>query len=146
MTSLKGDQQEAFAKDSHLVQQAWEDYFKAHSPTSIMRAHGIWSFLGHDHICWPSWLQMFWNPRELDQVRRLTGHKWYVEGSTEGPAVFLNCIANGITQSHGPGRHSPLRCYFASMTFCPWCGKEGQNKGTIVNHLQAMHYRLGLVC
>ena len=32
MASLKGDWWEAFAKNSHLVQQAREDYFKAHHP------------------------------------------------------------------------------------------------------------------
>ena len=37
-------------------------------------------------------------------------------------------------------------CCFSSITHCPWCGKEGQNEGTVVNHLQMMHYRLGLVC
>ena len=35
---------------------------------------------------------------------------------------------------------------FAGVTFCPWYGREGQNEGTMVNHLQIMHYRLGLVC
>ena len=45
------------------------------------------------------------------------------------------------------GIHYPdALCHFSSMTHCPWCGKEGQNKGTVVNHLQTVHYRLGLVC
>ena len=45
------------------------------------------------------------------------------------------------------GIHNPdaLLC-FTSMTFCPWCRKEGQNEGTIVNHLWMTHYKLGLVC
>ena len=45
------------------------------------------------------------------------------------------------------GIHDPdaLHC-FSGITHCPWCGKEGQNKGTMVNHLQMIHYRLGLVC
>ena len=34
---------------------------------------------------------------------------------------------------------------FTSITFCPWCRKEGQNEGTIVNHLWTTHYKLGLV-
>ena len=38
-----------------------------------------------------------------------------------------------------------LHC-FSGITHCPRCGKEGQNKGTMVNHLQMVHYRLGLVC
>ena len=35
---------------------------------------------------------------------------------------------------------------FSGVTHCPWCGKEGQNEGTVVNHLWMVHYRLGLVC
>ena len=38
-----------------------------------------------------------------------------------------------------------LHC-FSGVTPCPWCGKEGQNEGTMVNHLWTVHYRLGLVC
>ena len=26
-------------------------------------------------------------------------------------------------------------CHFSGITYCPWCGKEGQNEGTVVNHL-----------
>ena len=37
-------------------------------------------------------------------------------------------------------------CCFSSVTYYPGCRKEGQNKGTVVNHLQTTHYRLGLVC
>ena len=35
---------------------------------------------------------------------------------------------------------------FARSTFCPVCGMEGQNEGTVVNHMQTMHYKPGLVC
>ena len=37
-------------------------------------------------------------------------------------------------------------CHFNGMTHYPWCGKEGQHEGTVVNHLQTVYYRLGLVC
>ena len=44
------------------------------------------------------------------------------------------------------GIHDPdTLCHFSGITHCPWCGKEGQNEGTMVNHLQTVHYRLGLV-
>ena len=44
------------------------------------------------------------------------------------------------------GIHDPdALCHFNGMTYCPWCRKEGQNEGTIVNHLWTMHYRLSLV-
>ena len=45
------------------------------------------------------------------------------------------------------GIHDPDALHhFNGLTHCPWCGKEGQNKGTVVNHLQMVHYRPGLVC
>ena len=31
-----------------------------------------------------------------------------------------------------------LHC-FSGVTHCPWCGKEGQNEGTMVNHLWTVH-------
>ena len=45
------------------------------------------------------------------------------------------------------GIHDPDALqHFTGFTYCPWCGKEGQNEGMVVNHLQTVHYRLGLVC
>ena len=45
------------------------------------------------------------------------------------------------------GIHVPdALCHFNGLAHCPWCGKEGQNKGKVVNHLWTVHYRLGLVC
>ena len=53
-----------------------------------------------------------------------------------------------FTQHHGTGRNSfirgpPLR---HGLSYCPRCGKEGQNEGTMVNHLHTIHYCLGLAC
>ena len=36
--------------------------------------------------------------------------------------------------------------HYTGYTYCPLCGKERQNEGTVVNHLRTTHYRLGLVC
>ena len=45
------------------------------------------------------------------------------------------------------GIHHPNALYhFNGVTHCLWCGKEGQNEGTVVNHWRMVHYRLGLVC
>ena len=45
------------------------------------------------------------------------------------------------------GIHDPdALCQFSGVTYCPWCGKEGQNERMVVNHLQTTHYWLGLVC
>ena len=45
------------------------------------------------------------------------------------------------------GIHSPEALkYQSGLSFCPWCRKEGQNEGTMVNHLCTGHYCLRLVC
>ena len=45
------------------------------------------------------------------------------------------------------GIHSPKALkWWNGLSFCPWCGKEGQNEGTVVNHLRTSHYHLGLIC
>ena len=36
--------------------------------------------------------------------------------------------------------------HYAGYTYCPWCRKEGQNEGMVVNHLRTTPYRLDLVC
>ena len=48
----------------------------------------------------------------------------------------------GLLDIHNP---DALQC-FASFTYCPWCGKKGQSKGMVVNHLRITHYKLCLVC
>ena len=45
------------------------------------------------------------------------------------------------------GIHDPdALCHINGLTHCLWCGKEGQNEGTVVTHPWMVHYRLGLVC
>ena len=44
------------------------------------------------------------------------------------------------------GIHLPKALQWQSGLTCLWCGKEGQNEGMVVNHLQTMHYHLGLIC
>ena len=45
------------------------------------------------------------------------------------------------------GIHNPDALqHFAGYTYYPWCSKDGQNEGTIVNHLRTVHYKLGLIC
>ena len=56
--------------------------------------------------------------------------------TTESPKVM------GLMGIHDPDALP----HVAGFTYCPWCGKEGQNKGMVVNHLRTTHYKLGLVC
>ena len=45
------------------------------------------------------------------------------------------------------GIHSPeVLKWQNGLSFCSWCGKEGQNEGSLVNHLRTSHYHLGLIC
>ena len=56
------------------------------------------------------------------------------------------CILLNHLRSWDWGIYSPKAlCRQAGLTFCLWCGKEGQNEGTVVNHLWMSHYHLGLV-
>ena len=48
----------------------------------------------------------------------------------------------GLVSIHDPN----ALCHFSGMTHCPRCGKEAQNEGTVINHLQMVYYRLSLVC
>ena len=45
------------------------------------------------------------------------------------------------------GVHSPEVLHQqGGCSFCPWHEKEGQNEGTVMNHMRTVHYHLGLVC
>ena len=50
----------------------------------------------------------------------------HVVAPSESPKVM------GLVGIHDPDALH----HFNGMTHCPWCGKEGKNKGTVVNHLQ----------
>ena len=88
-------------------------------------------------------IQASWTgPKELKQVnyalRSLPkGLKFlHVVPPSESPKIM------GLVGIHD----SDALHHFGSVTYCPWCGQEGQNEGTMVNHLWTVHYRLGLVC
>ena len=88
-------------------------------------------------------IQLSWTgPEELKQAN-------YALWSLPKGLRFLRAVPTmespkvmGLMGIHDP---NALQCY-AGYTYCPWCGKKGQNEGTVVNHLRTTHYRLGLVC
>ena len=49
----------------------------------------------------------------------------HVVPPSESPKVM------GLVGIHDPN----TLCCFSGVTYCPWCRKEGQNEGTVVNHL-----------
>ena len=141
---------EAFSWDSDLVKEARKEFFLKHSYSFIME--GIHNFL-----------EVF---RQMATSAKLLGTSIYeIKASWTGPdeprqanyalRSLPKCckFLHAVPPSESPkviglvGIHDPdALCHFSSITHCPWCGKEGQNEGTVVNHLQMVHYRLGLVC
>ena len=88
-------------------------------------------------------IQSSWTgPKELKQVN------YALQSLTKGLKFLQVVPPSGSPKVMGlMGIHDPeTLCCFGSITYCPWCRKKGQNKGTVVNHLQTIHYRLGLVC
>ena len=147
---LKQSHSEAFSWDTSPVKEARKEYFKRHSLTFTMDGTCDLSEVFR-HMAESVKLlglaiyeiQEVWKgPDELQQanyaLRSLTkGLKffWAVPPS-ESPKVM------GLVGIHNPDTLH----HFNGLTHCPWCGKEGQNEGTVVNHLWTVHYRLGLVC
>ena len=141
---------EAFSQDTSQVRETREEYFKRHSPNSLWRTPVTYQ---PSSGAWPRPLSYLAQPfMKLRRCRRgqmscgkLTMH-W-------GPCWRA---WNSLEQyPHlSPQRLWAWQAYMTWMhctTSMGWPtalggGKEGQNKGTIVSHLQTVHYRLGLMC
>ena len=66
----------------------------------------------------------------------------------KGLKFFRAVSSIQVPKGNGVEGHTQFRCT-TSLQWAdplPWCGKEGQNEGTIVNHLWTVHYKLGLIC
>ena len=84
---------------------------------------------------WTGWCELEYTNYALKTL--LKGLKFFcLVSPSESPKVM------GLNSIHHP---NALTC-FNGVTNCLWCGKEGQNEGMVVNHLQMMLYKLGLVC
>ena len=150
LTSMKSDHVDAFSRDSDSMKEARAHYFTTHS----------WDWT---HSNMEDLSNIF---KELAQEAGLLGESIFkIQWSWEGPEHLKQ--ANYIFQSQPKGlkflravsaKESPkvmgleeihdseaLR-HFTGYTYCPWCGKKGQNEGTVVNHLRMVHYKLGLIC
>ena len=141
---------EVFSWDSDLVKEARKEYFSKHSYTFVTEGtHNL--------------SEVF---RQMATSADLLGTSIYeIQASWTGldelrQAIYaLRSLPKGLKFLHVvPPSESPkvmglvgihnldtLHC-FNNMTHCPWCGKEGQNEGTVVNNLWTVYYRLGLVC
>ena len=149
-SSLKPSQADAFCWDSELMKEARTCYFATH----------LWDWM-HDNMADLS--NVF---RELAQGTGLLGksiheiqvswtglphlrHANFVLQSLPKGLKFLRAVsAKESPKVMGlEGIHDPNALWhLARYTYCPWCRKDGQIEGTIVNHLRTIHYKLGLVC
>ena len=148
--SLKPSHADTFLRYSDMVVEARLLFFSKHSYN--FNQDGNWDlskvfkkfaeeagFLGTSiykiQACWTG-------PEELKQAN-------YTLQSLPKSLKFLRVVPTmeslkvmGLMGIHDPDALQ----HFAGFTYCPWCGKEGQNKGMVVNHLRTTHYKLGLVC
>ena len=147
---LRGTHQEAVCKDLDLIQHIRWTYFRAHSLVFHEEVtHDLANVFG-----------------EMAKMVGLMGTKihpvqdqWqgkkelYVanhaaKGSAKNLHYFWVVLPVESSKIMGLKRiHSPEALkHKAGLSFCPWCGKEGQNEGTMVNHPFTGRYHLGLVC
>ena len=148
--SLKPSHADTFNRDSSPMKEARSHYFATHPWDWV---HGNTEDLS----------DIF---RELAQGAGLLGESIHeIRRSWDGPEELkhANCVLQSlpkglkflrvVSTKESPkvmglkGIHDPdALWHFASYTYCPWCRKDGQNEGTIVNHLRTVYYRLGLIC
>ena len=149
-TTLKPSCTEAFLWDSSIVNDARTCFFSKHSYdfvndgtrdlSSVFKGQAKSASLLGEAIYE---IQLSWTgPKELKQAN-------YALQSLPKGLRFLRAVPASespkVMGLMGIHDHDALQCY-AGYTYCPWCRKEGQNEGTVVNHLRTTHYRLGLVC
>ena len=150
LMGLKEAHWEAFCQDTDLVQTARQMYFEVH--------HSSFNQEGSHNLS-----SLFW---ELITSTDLLGSEIYkiqevwtwqkdlryahcaMWSSSKGLPFFH--LASPLESPKVMGlkgiHHPNALCHHAGLSYCPWCGKEGQNEGIVLNHLQTVHYRLGLVC
>ena len=148
--TLKPSHGKAFSQDSDMVKEDRREFYLKHSyDFTTDGAHNLSRIFRHlavnadllDTSIYK--IQSSWTgPEDLKQAN-------YALQSLPKGMKFLRVV----TPSESPkvmglmGIQNPdALCCFGSVTYCPWCRKEGQNKGTMVNHLWTIQYRLGLVC
>ena len=149
-SSLKPSCMDAFSRDSGPMKEARSCYFATHP----------WDWV---HGNTDDLFDIF---RELAQVAGLLGESIHeIQLSWNGPEELkhtnyvLQSLPKGlkflrmVSAKESPkvmglkGIHNPNALWhFAGYTYCLWCGKDGKDKGTVVNHLRTVHHRLGLMC
>ena len=141
---------EAFSQDSSLVREMREEYFRRHCPNfNTENTHDL--------------SDVFWCMTRTAELVGSTIYEikevWTGPDELQQANYVLRTLLKGLTflrvvpQLESPkvmglmGIHDPdALCHFNRVTHCPWSRKEVQNEGTVVNHFQTVHDRLGLMC
>ena len=150
LTSMRSKHVDAFSWDSDLVKEARAHYFTTHSWDWI---HGntedlsdIFKGLAQEAgLLGESIFKIQWSWKGLEHLRQAN----YIFQTQPKGLKFLRAVsAKESPKEMGlKGIHDPKALWhFSGFTYCPWCGKRGQNEGTIINHLRTVHYKLGLIC
>ena len=136
--ALKPSCVKAFSQDSDLVKEAREAFFSKHSYNFIDDGtHNL------SKIFW----QMATNVELLGTLIHKFHTSWMGPEELKQANYALRALPKGlkflcaVPPSESPkvmglmGIHDPdALCHFCGITHCPWCGKEGQNEGTMVNY------------
>ena len=145
----EGHPSEAFHKDLDLVRCIRQTYFRAHM---LVFHKKVTHDLANIFWRWQKW-QASWalNPPSSGSVvgqKELHMANHAAKGSAKNLHYFWVVSPIKSPKIMGlKGIHSPdARKCQTGLSFCPWCRKEGQNEGAMVNHLCTGHYCLGLVC
>ena len=141
---------EAFLRDSSIVKEARSCFFSNHSYDFVHDGTHDLSDVFKELAKSASLLgeaiyeiQLSWTrPEELKQANY---ELWSLSKGLRFLRVVPASESPKVMGLMGIHDLDALQCY-TGYTYCPWCGKEGQNEGTMVNHLRTTHYRLGLVC
>ena len=147
---LKENCHKAFCQDSNLVQVTRWRYFEAHHPTFDQEGSHNLSCLCQETVACTDLLDSkIYKIQEVwTRWRDLHCANDVLKSSPKGLQFFhpMSPSELPMVMSLKGIHHTEALCHCMGLSYCPWCRKEGQNKGTIVNHLQTMHYKLGLVC
>ena len=130
---------EAFNRDSSLVREMREEYFRRHCPNfnteNIHDLSDVFQHMAETTQLLGSTIyeikEVWPGPDELQQAN-------YALRTLPKGLKFLRAISPLQSQKVMclMGIHDlDTLCHFNGVTHCPWCGKEGQNEGTVINHL-----------
>ena len=132
------------------MKKTWEYYFRRHCPNFSTEntcdlSDIFWCMIKTGELLGSTIYEIkeaWTGPDELQQAN-------YVLRTLPKGLKFLKMVSPlespkvmGLTGIHD----LDTLCHFNGVTHCPWCRKEGQNEGTVVNHLWTVHYSLGLIC